>query len=223
MNATDTGYKSLNFAETSEKMKRSLFLILAVLVGFAVYWFYFRSRSHGPKGPKPVPMAVKKHSEAFNTSVNTVVNDYLSVKDAFVDADTGVVKSTVRAFIAALDAIDTSELKKDTAMVFETAKASIADVRSNAASLLNQIDITEMRRDFSSMTDMMYPAFFKAINYEGPKLYLQNCPMAFNDTEPANWISNSDKVVNPYLGKNHPKYKAGMLHCGSVMDTIKPQ
>jgi hypothetical protein len=44
--------------------------------------------------------------------------------------------------------------------------------------------------------------------------------MAFNDEEEANWLSNSSKVVNPYLGKHHPKYKAGMLHCGDVVDSV---
>ncbi len=71
------------------------------------------------------------------------------------------------------------------------------------------------------ISELMYPSFLKTVNYEGPKLFLQNCPMAFNDTESANWISNSEEIVNPYLGKNHPKYKGGMLHCGEIKDTIK--
>jgi hypothetical protein len=80
-----------------------------------------------------------------------------------------------------------------------------------------------MRKDFSMVTEMMYPSFFKAINYEGPKLYLQNCPMAFGEDNGANWISSSEEVINPYLGKIHPEYKATMLHCGEVKDTIKAQ
>ncbi|MBS1925917.1 MAG: DUF3347 domain-containing protein [Bacteroidetes bacterium] len=67
---------------------------------------------------------------------------------------------------------------------------------------------------------MMYPAFFQSINYEGKKLYLQHCPMAFNDTEGADWLSSSDEIINPYLGKKHPKYKAGMLHCGEIKDSV---
>ena len=44
--------------------------------------------------------------------------------------------------------------------------------------------------------------------------------MAFGDDQAANWISNSTEIVNPYLGKRHPKYKAGMLHCGELKDSI---
>jgi len=67
---------------------------------------------------------------------------------------------------------------------------------------------------------MMYPGFFKMINYEGATLYLQYCPMAFGDEKGANWISNSAEIVNPYLGKNHPIYKAAMLHCGELKDSL---
>lgn len=77
-----------------------------------------------------------------------------------------------------------------------------------------------MRQDFRTVSDMLYPSFFKTINYEGPNLYLQNCPMAFDGDKDANWISNSEEVINPYLGKNHPKYKATMLNCGETKDSI---
>lgn len=195
--------------------------IVVLLVAFSIYWFMLRSKSSGPKAPKPVPMAIKRHSDAFNNSINTVVDNYLSLKDAFVEADTAMVKVKANAFMAALNNVDTIELKKDTALVFETVTATLGDIKSNAESLLKQTDITEMRRDFSSMTDVMYPTFFIAIKYEGQKLYLDNCPMAFNDSIPANWISNSAEIVNPYLGKKHPVYHAGMLGCGEVKDSIQ--
>ena len=66
----------------------------------------------------------------------------------------------------------------------------------------------------------MYPSFFTAINYEGPTLYFENCPMAFGENNAANWISNSAEIVNPYMGKKHPQYKATMLGCGEVKDSI---
>ena len=201
-------------------MKKIIIILVVILAAFCVYWFILKTKSSGAKESKVAPMALKKHSDSFNTAINTVVTSYLGLKDAFVEADTALVKQKATAFIASLGKIDTVELKKDTALIFATVLASINDVKSNAASLLNQTDITEMRRDFSSLTDMMYPTFFKAIAYEGPKLYLENCPMAFNDEVPANWISNSAEIVNPYLGKKHPKYKGAMINCGEVKDSI---
>jgi len=204
-------------------MKKVLGLLVIVLVAFAVYWFMFRKNGGSGNNIKPAPIALKKHSEAFNASVDKMINGYLAVKDAFVEADTTKAKEMTKQFIGLLDSIQVSELKADTAVIVESAKSSIADIRSNAVSLLAQTDITEMRQDFRMITDMMYPAFFKIINYEGPKLYLENCPMAFGEDKDANWISNSAEIVNPYLGKKHPEYKATMLHCGEVKDTIKAQ
>jgi len=83
-------------------------------------------------------------------------------------------------------------------------------------------DIQEMRKDFSMVSENLYP-FFRVINYEGENMYWQNCPMAFDDDKEANWISRTKEVFNPYLGKKHPKYRATMLHCGMVKDTIKAQ
>ena len=51
----------------------------------------------------------------------------------------------------------------------------------------------------------------KDINFHASAVYQQICPMAFNDDEEAFWLSNSNEIVNPYLGKKHPKYAAGML------------
>ena len=204
-------------------MKKGLALIVVLLAALCIYWFMFRKK--GPSGPetKTLPIALKKHPEAFNSSIDKTVNAYLAIKDAFVEADTAKAKQNTTLFISLLDSINVDELKNDKAIVAAAAKASIADIRSNAVSLLSQTNITEMRQDFRMVTDMMYPGFFKTINYEGPKLYLENCPMAFGEDKDANWISNSAEIVNPYLGKHHPEYKGSMLHCGEVKDTIKAQ
>ncbi len=69
------------------------------------------------------------------------------------------------------------------------------------------------------ITENLYP-LLQAAQYQGNTVYQQMCPMAFNDNEAAYWLSNSREVVNPYLGKKHPKYSAGMLHCGEVKDSL---
>lgn len=201
-------------------MKKTTTLLLFILILAGIYWFFFKSKTAIKPAEKVAPMALKIHSDSFNLSIAKVMESYLSIKDAFVDGDTVSIKSNTQQIILALNQIDTAELKKDTALIFETVSATINDVRSNALSLLQQTDITEMRRDFSSLSDMMFPTFFTAIQYEGPTLYLQNCSMAFNDEVPANWISKSRDIVNPYLGKNHPKFKSAMLHCGEIKDSI---
>lgn len=201
-------------------MKKILPLIAVLLVVVVVYFVFFNKKKNNVDDPKQQSIVLKKHSDAFNNSTDSVVIAYLDIKNAFVNSDTASAKAATRNFIVLLDRLPVEELKKDTATIFETVQSNIVDIKSNATSLLNQTDITEMRKDFSMVTEMMYPSFFTAINYEGPKLYVENCPMAFSDSVAANWISNSSEIVNPYMGKNHPTYHSGMLACGSVKDSI---
>lgn len=200
---------------------KKLFPVIWVIFGaLIIYFLFFNKKKTAVEDPKQVSIILKKHSDVFNKSTDSVVNAYLDIKNAFVNADTAAAKSAAKNFIVLLNRLPLEELKKDTATIFETVQGNIADIKSNATSLLQQTDITEMRKDFSMVTEMMYPSFFTAINYEGPKLYLENCPMAFSDSISANWISNSAEIINPYMGKKHPTYHAGMLGCGSVKDSI---
>ncbi|MEO7265546.1 MAG: DUF3347 domain-containing protein [Ferruginibacter sp.] len=202
-------------------MKRVIIVLLILLLAFGIYWFLLRTKSSTVSEPKQAPIAQKKHSAIFNNSIDSMVNAYLLIKDAFVEADTAKAKEYTRQYLVTLDSMHMEELKVDSSMIYETAMGNISDIKATAQSLLQQSNIVEMRKDFSGISELMYPSFLKTVNYEGTHLYLQNCPMAFNDVESANWISNSEEIVNPYLGKNHPKYKSGMLHCGSIVDTIK--
>ncbi len=202
-------------------MKKYFFYALIAVFLLGCYFFFAKKSEVVQPETKQEAIVLKAHSDTFNQSINQLVNTYLSVKDAFVEDDTANIKLKTTQFCTLLESLNLSELAKDSSGIYETVNMTKSDILANANSLLQQKDITEMRRDFSALTDVMYPTFFNAIKYEGPVLYLQNCPMAFNDNEPANWISNNKEIVNPYMGKNHPKYHAGMLNCGDIKDTIK--
>ncbi len=202
-------------------MKKLILAIIVLAFGAFVYlkWIKKEDASATPEA-EPTPMLVKTHSDNFNAKVDAVIANYLLVKDAFTNDDILRAKLYTDQFIASLDSIPVEELESDKKAVAATAKATIQDIKANAASLVKQEDITEMRKDFSMVTEMMYPAFFQSINYEGEKLYLQHCPMAFDNDQGANWLSKQDKIVNPYLGKIHPKYQATMINCGEVKDSV---
>jgi len=202
-------------------MKKILLGILVLVLGIAgYYWYMFSKSGGGNTGPKQEALTLKKHSETFNKSVNTAMDAYFEMSAAFVDADTARAKMAAAKFVKLLDTIPLTELKKDTTNIYETAMGTFDGIKSNAADILVQTDLQEMRKDFSMVSENLYP-FFKIINYEGDKMYWQNCPMAFGDEKEANWVSKTPEVVNPYLGKNHPEFKATMLHCGMTKDTIK--
>lgn len=204
-------------------MKKVLLALLVVILAVAGYvWYKFSNSGGGDSGPKQQALTLKKHSDEFNAAVSVAMNAYFEMKDAFVDADTAGAKEGCRKFINLLDSIPLDELKKDTMNIYDVASMNYSGIKANAESLLQQTSILEMRKDFSMVSENLYP-FFRTINYEGEKMYWQNCPMAFGDDKGANWISNSTTIVNPYLGKNHPEYKGSMLHCGELKDTIKAQ
>jgi len=202
-------------------MKRIILYTLTSALLLGCYFFFIKKSENPQPETKQEAIVLKTHSDSFNLSINALVKSYLSIKDAFVEDDTILIKSKTTDFCKQLETLNLAELAKDSSGIYETVNMTKNDILANANSLLQQKDITEMRRDFSAMTDVMYPTFFNAIKYEGPVLYLQNCPMAFNDDEPANWISNNKEIVNPYMGKHHPKYQSGMLNCGDIKDTIK--
>ncbi|MGB4844093.1 MAG: DUF3347 domain-containing protein [Ferruginibacter sp.] len=205
-------------------MKRVLLTVLFLILAIAgYYWYKFSKTSSGDSGPKQAPITLKKHSDGFNNAVTAAMKSYFDMSASFVEADTAMAKEHCRKFIQLMDSIPLDELKKDTATIYEVAMNTFSNIKTNAGSLLLQTDITEMRKDFSTVSENLYPSFFQVINYEGDKMYWQHCPMAFNDDIGANWVSATKEVVNPYLGKNHPKYKSTMLNCGMVKDTIKAQ
>jgi len=194
-------------------------IILFAALGIGVWWMFFKDNTHN-EGPKQQQLKVGSHSGEFNQSVEALVTQYLSLKEAFVNADTLKIKEQGKKIIAAIDSIKIDELKKDTTGIFQSAQLLMGDIKSNADAILKETDITEMRQDFRMVSENLFP-LLKTIHYEGVKLYWQNCPMAFGEGKDASWISSTDEIINPYLGKNHPEFKGTMLHCGEIKDTIQ--
>jgi Protein of unknown function (DUF3347) len=201
-------------------MKKSLFFLLVAVAAFGAYWYLTRNTDNGGGGEKQSAIGLKKHSNKFNTSVTNMMTAYFGMQNAFIEADTTKAKESCKKFIASIDSVDFNELKDDSAAVIQNAKMFFSDAKANASSLLMQTSIIEMRKDFSMVSDILYPAF-KSINYSGETMYWQNCPMAFGENKPANWISSTKEIMNPYMGKNHPEYKGTMLHCGEVKETLQ--
>ncbi len=193
-------------------MRKTASVLLLLAVIFGVYWFFFR-KENKPEGPKQPALTVKRHSDAFNGNIDSLVQYYSAVKDAFAAGDSGKAKTAGTALIAFAGRLNLDELKKDTAGIFESAQMFVNDIKSNAEAMQQSLTITDMRQDFKAISENMYP-LLKTIHYEGQKLYWQTCPMAFGEGMSGNWLSNTVEIINPYLGKNHPE-------CGEIQDTIK--
>ena len=201
-------------------MKKIFILVIVLLIAFGGYWVFLKGKKEGIEMAKMEAMVVSSHSATFNEGMDSLMNAYFSLKDAFVEADSLSAKSACKSLILLADSNRLAELKKDSTGIYESAIMQLSDVKANAESLIMQTNLTEMKQDFRMIGESIYP-LLKTIHYEGKTLYWQNCPMAFGEDKGANWISNTEEIINPYLGKKHPEFKSGMLHCGEIKDSIK--
>lgn len=200
-------------------MKRVLAIAFLIIVILAVWFLFFKTDAVTTTSNESESIVTAKHSGEFNQEIANTINAYMSMKDAFIDGDTALIKSETSKFINSIDSLDLNELQKNDSSIFMAMQQNISDIKANANPILQEKDLTEMRHDFSMVSENLYP-FLKTVGYEGQKLYWQNCPMAFGEDKPANWLSNTSEILNPYLGKNHPEYKSAMLHCGENMDSL---
>lgn len=163
---------------------------------------------------KPAALTV---NAAAKSAVTNQLNAYYQLKDALIEYDTAAANSAALSLGLAADSVNTDGIS-DSAMA-KTVKNFSSSIASGAKALAAQADLVEKKRLFSTISENMYP-LLQAIRYDESVIYHQMCPMAFNDSETAFWLSNNREIENPYLGKKHPRYSAGMLHCGEVKDSL---
>jgi hypothetical protein len=201
-------------------MKRVLAVLAILLLAFVagIWFFYFRGKKPREKGPKPVPLAVSKHSDAFNSSMAGVLGAYYEMTEDFVIWDSNAVRQHATELKLALDSLKLTELQKDEA-IYLTALEPVANAKMAVTTILEQPGFESKRVALNSLSDNIRNLLV-TVRYDREKMYWQECPMAFGEEKPGNWLSKTDAVRNPYLGTMHPDYKAGMLNCGAPKDTI---
>ena len=199
-------------------MKKILLLVVLAVIG-VVSWYVWETRKR-PKDeiPKTAPLAVSRYGENFNRSVNVVLGHYYALSESLVKWDSAAVRAHASELRTSLATLDFTDLKKDTA-IYETATSYTGTLDNDLHTILNQQDLVERRRAFHSLSQNFYD-LLRTIRYDDAKIYLQECPMAFNDTENGIWLSNTSAIRNPYLGLHHPKYKSSMLRCGETKDSL---
>lgn len=195
-----------------------IFGILVILFIAYLWFFVFHGRGHSSHGPKPVPLAVSKHSEAFNKSIGEMLEAYYKMEEGFVNWDTVVINLWGNELKRKLDSLSINELQKDT-VIYLTALDPIANAKTEAISIISDPSMDEKRGSFNILSDNIRNLLV-TVKYDQAKIYWQECPMAFGEDKPGNWLSRTKEIRNPYLGTKDPKYGKDMLECGSPKDTI---
>lgn len=161
--------------------------------------------------------AVSRNSAAFNQAVDAALNTYYALTNAFVNWDSAKIPALSQELESRLSAISINEHKTDTAS--EKATKLMSEAKKAAMDMSSASNLTQARHALNSLTENLF-GFLNAAAYDRRKLYLQVCPMAFNDTDPGVWISRENEIKNPYLGLHHPYYKSGMLECGENKEVL---
>jgi hypothetical protein len=199
-------------------MKKIILLVGLALVG-VISWYIWETRNK-PRNElaATITPAVSKHSTDFNNSFNTVLNHYYALSEAFVNWDEAGINAHSTSLSTSVDSLNFEDIKNETAVI-ETANDYKNKLKRNAEQIAASGDVTEKRRIFHTMSSNLYD-LLRSVQYDAGTIYMQNCPMAFNDTEDGNWLSRTPDIRNPYLGLHHPKYRSGMLECGETKDSL---
>ncbi len=199
----------------------NLLALFLLLIGLFRYFFIGNGGGGGSNNsePKPPSLTVSKHSEPFNQSMEAVLNAYYKMTEGFVNWDSVAINKAGTELKTALDSLKISELEQDT-IIYMTSLDYYNNAKAEIASIISDPSMSEKRGSLNILSDQLRNLWV-IVKYDRQKAYWQECPMAFGEDKPGNWISKTEEVRNPYLGTKDPQYGSSMLNCGGPKDTIK--
>lgn len=148
------------------------------------------------------PVTTTKSQPTFFT--DKIVSDYLQLKNALTEDNTDGAATAGKSLYATFKAVNLNTLdakqKKEYLDIADDAKEHAEHIGSNSGNIEHQrehfatlsIDISDLVQQFGTTQ----------------KLYQDFCPM-YDNNKGAIWISEIQKVKNPYYG-------ADMISCGSI-------
>lgn len=144
----------------------------------------------------------------FQKQLQALANRYLILKDALVETDPEAAANAGQDFLAGLNQVDMSLLRGPAHNFW---MGQLNAMRAHAGRIAKADKVEEQREQFDFLSNLLIETI-RAFGIEGAKLYVQHCPMAFDDRG-ADWISNETQILNPYFGDK-------MLKCGLVKDSL---
>ncbi len=192
-------------------MKRSFLALIVVIMALAVYFLFFKKDVRQSR-PEPQPLAVSSNP-AFDSSFETLLTAYEHLKDALVKSDAAAATTAAAEVAATGESLSIDDIEGDTeGLLHETATSFKNMIVESARLIAAETDIEQQRVQFENMAESVW-SLTRTVKYSAQKVYLQHCPMAF-DNRGANWVSLSDEILNPYFGDK-------MLKCGVVKDSTR--
>ena len=145
---------------------------------------------------------------AFKKQLGELTEAYIILKDAFVQTDPSAAVAAAMSFSTTLAQVDETLLVGD-AQAYWLKKWK--NLQKHSEKIAKIGDVEKQRKQFQGVTKLLIPSL-QAFGVEGTTIYIQHCPMAFNNRG-ADWLSTEEQIRNPYFGDK-------MMKCGSVTGKI---
>lgn len=147
--------------------------------------------------------------EAFRIQLNKVIDAYLALKEALVEADKAAAARQNTALLDALEQVD-GKLLKGTAREFWQEKERFLIEHARLGK--EATDIEEKRENFVFLSHPLIKVV-EAFGVSKEPLYISYCPMA-NNNRGAFWLSEIEEIQNPFMPE-------AMRSCGEVRKVIE--
>ena len=148
-------------------------------------------------------------SKAFQQQLKEILNEYISLKDAFVKEESNNIISQSEKIGALLTKVDMKLLENKEAQIFWMSLEK--QLRVGVSSILKTTAIKGQRNHFKQISTSLIEAL--QVFGVNEKVFIAFCPMADGD-KGAYWLSREEKVINPYFGN-------AMLTCGEIKQVIE--
>lgn len=142
---------------------------------------------------------------AFSIYMQSLVKDYLALKNALINENETAASSTTVKMDKALKGIDKSLLSEEQKKVYNEIEEDLKEHVEH----ISKSKIEHQREHFAMMSKDMYD-LVKAFG-AGMTLYHDHCPMYKDGSM---WLSESKDIKNPFYGDK-------MMTCGSVEEMMK--
>ena len=151
--------------------------------------------SHDNAAMEEMPASQDSKVIINNSDLNAVYEQYAKLTDAFTKGDVANAKLAANAIEVGAKELDGGQA-----------------IASSAATIVGATDIEAQRTAYLKMSNDLI-SLVKNSGMKDGELYVEHCPMAFNNAG-GSWISSSKEIRNPYFGDK-------MMKCGEVTETIK--
>jgi Cu(I)/Ag(I) efflux system membrane fusion protein len=145
------------------------------------------------------------HQEAYQE----VIHHYWKLKDAFVESDSIAVRAIAGDLHRSAQKVPSTVKAEESRQLWMPRQESLEQATQK---IMNEDELDQQRVAFEEISNSLI-FLHRHFKLSNDTLYVQHCPMAF-DNEGADWISQEEKIRNPYFGDK-------MLKCGSVEEVFQ--